>query len=161
METFESSSLTQNENEQAYQTTRLCFVYFNFLSSCNVFRKRDKKNVTGWRCNAMLTNRQLLYRSAFIRLRATQPKNCGLFPGKSNKFSSSKLPDRLWPNLPYLTGTEVSFPTKWQAHEANHSSPSSSGVKNQWYYHQSPVCLPVVHMDIHTFIFTLSLVDDE
>jgi len=33
METFESSFLTHNENEQAYQTTMLWFVNFNFSSS--------------------------------------------------------------------------------------------------------------------------------
>jgi len=33
METRESGFLTQNENEQAYQTTMLWFVNFNFSSS--------------------------------------------------------------------------------------------------------------------------------
>jgi len=45
METFECSFLTQNENEQAYQTTILWFMNVNFLSSGHIFRERGKKSM--------------------------------------------------------------------------------------------------------------------
>jgi len=37
--------------------------------------------------------------------------------------------------------------------EANHSPPFSSGVKSQWYYDQSPICLPVVHRPIYLYLY--------
>ena len=45
METFEPSFLTQNKNEQAYQTTMLWFVNFIFSNSWHIFRERGKKSM--------------------------------------------------------------------------------------------------------------------
>jgi len=83
------------------------------------------------------------------------------FPAAAADFSLQSAQTGSGPNLPCLTGTKALSPTNWQTHEANHSPPSSSGVKNQWYYHQSAICLPVLHRDKFTFIFTFPLDDDE